>query len=102
MTEKKENLDPRYKNEILRALEYHFPGAKVILFGSRAQGTNQPGADIDIAIDAGKKIELGELVRARLTLENTIIPFNMDLVDLNRVPQELRDTILSKGIVWKS
>ncbi len=101
MSDPKE-LDPRYKNEILRALEYHFPGAKVILFGSRARGTNQPGSDVDIAVDAGKKIELGELARARATLENTTIPFFTDLVDLNRVPQELRKVIVKEGIVWKN
>jgi len=52
----KTSINPRYKKEILRALEYHFPGAKIILFGSRARRTHQEGADVDIAIDAGKAI----------------------------------------------
>ena len=102
MPEKKDDLDPRYKDMILRAMEYHFPGTKVMLFGSRARGTNHPGSDIDIAIDAGKKADLHEIMRARLTLENTDIPFNMDLVDINRVPPELREAILKEGIVWKN
>ncbi len=90
------------KNMILRALEYHFPGSKVYLFGSRARGTNRPGADIDLAIDIGSKADPHELNRARVTLEHLPIPFNVDIVDLHAVPQLLKDTILEEGIVWKN
>lgn len=93
--------DPHYKELILRALEYHFPGSKVYLFGSRARGTNRPGADIDVAVDTGKPINFGEISRARVTLEHLPIPVNMDLVDLNSIPQEFKETILQEGISWK-
>lgn len=97
-----ESVNPRYKELILRALEYHFPGAKVYLFGSRARRTHASGADIDVAVDAGKPIEFGEMARARVTLEHLPVPVNMDLVDLHSIPKEFKDTILQEGILWKN
>lgn len=100
---KETGLDPKYKIEILRALDYHFPGKKkIILFGSRARGTNKIGSDVDIAIDKGKSIALHEMARARITLENLIIPFTIDLVDMQTIPQELKQTILEEGVEWKN
>lgn len=103
MEKNREPLEPRYKNEILRALDYHFPQPKkIILFGSRAQGTHKPGSDIDIAIDIGEPIKLHEMARARITLENLYIPFEVDIVDMHGIPEELKEVILKEGIVWKS
>lgn len=96
------NINPDYKELILHALNYHFPGAKVYLFGSRARGTNLSGADIDVAVDAGQPISFGEMERARVTLEHLPIPVNMDLVDLHSIPPEFKQTILQEGIAWKS
>ncbi len=97
-----ENINPKYKQEILKAIAYHLPDAKVILFGSRARGTNREGADVDIALDNGKSIPLGEKARMRVTLENTTIPLLVDIVDMHTIPEELRELILKEGVVWKN
>jgi predicted nucleotidyltransferase len=82
----REQIKTEFKDMILRAMEYHFPGARVILFGSRATGTHREGSDVDIAVDAKVRIEPREVVRARLTLDNLYMPLNVDLVDLNAIP----------------
>lgn len=46
------NLDERVKNEII-ALAQKNKLHKVILFGSRARGTNHPRSDIDLAVIGG-------------------------------------------------
>jgi len=69
----KDNITPEYKGWILKAINYHFPNAKVILFGSRARGTNSPASDVDI-----------------------------DIVDMHNIPEELKQIILKEGIVWQS
>jgi uncharacterized protein len=96
------STDPKYKEAVLKAIAYHFPEAKVILFGSRARGTNLPGADIDIAIDTGSPIMPRDVTRIKATLENLPIPVEVDLVDLNLAPQELKDIIKREGIIWKN
>lgn len=96
-----QNVKQEYKEAIMRALAYHFPSARVILFGSRAVGTHRPGADIDIALDAGEPIKLREMARARITLENLPISLEIDIVDMHNIPEELKQIILHEGIVWK-
>lgn len=96
-----ENIKSEYKKSVLKAIDYHFPTAKVILFGSRARGTNQPGADVDVAIDIGKPIELAEMSRMRGTFENLPIPLEVDVVDMYNIPDVLKNAILKEGIVWK-
>ena len=95
-------LDPRYKKAIIKAVEYHFPEAKIILFGSRARGDNRPGSDVDIAIDTGKRTQLRELSRLRITLEHLPIALNVDVVDMQRIPEEFKQTIAQEGVIWKS
>ncbi|MFA6527394.1 MAG: nucleotidyltransferase domain-containing protein [Candidatus Babeliales bacterium] len=86
----------------MHAVEYHFPNAKVILFGSRARGTHKEGADIDIALDVGFPIPMHEMTRIRATMENLTIPLEVDVVDMHSIPSELKAIILKEGVVWKS
>ncbi|GMU19285.1 MAG: hypothetical protein AMXMBFR12_04770 [Candidatus Babeliales bacterium] len=100
MTEK---INPKYKAEVIHAVEYHFPHAKIILFGSRAWGNPKEGSDIDIAIDNnGESVHPREIARMRETMENLTIPLMVDIVDLNAIDPEIRDYILKKGIIWKN
>lgn len=96
-----DNLTPKYKEQILKAIAYHFPDAKVILFGSRARGTNKPGSDVDLALDSGVPLKLSEIARARVTLENLPIALSMDIVDMHNIPDTLKAIIVREGIVWK-
>ena len=95
-------LDPRYKQMILDAMHYHFPNARIILFGSRAREDNEETADIDIAIDTGQRIKLYDLRRANVTMEHLILPLNVDLIDLNSTLKELKEEIIREGKVWKN
>jgi predicted nucleotidyltransferase len=97
-----ENINPKYKELILRAMEYHFPGAAVYLFGSRARGTNKEGADIDIAFEPREEPALHEISRARVTLNNLPFALKVDLVDMRDIPIELKELILREGIKWKN
>jgi uncharacterized protein len=96
-----DNLTQEYKNWIIKAINYHFPEAKLILFGSRARGTNSPGSDIDLAIDNGSMIQLGEMARTRVTLANLPLPVEFDIVDMHNIPAELKAIIAKECIVWK-
>lgn len=90
-----------YKNQIIKAIKYHYPLAKIYLFGSWATGKNKPNSDIDIAIDIGHEIDLYEFDRIEKTIENLDIPNIVDLVDLHSAPKDLKTNILKEGIEWK-
>ncbi len=73
----------------------------VYLFGSRATGSHSEISDYDIAVlgdDLGN-----ELSAARELLEESTIPFTVDLVDLAATSAEFRRQVLEEGILlWKN
>ena len=97
-----DTLKQEYKDLIIKAIDYHFPTAKIILFGSRARGTHDSGSDVDLALDIGKSIKLHEMSRTRKTLENIPLALEIDIVDMHNIPDELKDIINKEGIVWRN
>jgi len=95
-------IDEKSKEKIVAVISALFPDAKIYLFGSRATGKFGHGSDIDIAIDAGVALERVDVGEARDMFGESNIPFKIDVVDLNRISQDMKDTILEKGILWKS
>ena len=51
---------------------------KVIIYGSRAKGNYKPGSDIDLTL-IGKKINLQELNKIDLMLDDLLLPWIIDL-----------------------
>src|SRR5262245_35526819 len=58
-------IDEDSKRKIIAVISALIPEATIYLFGSRARGTQSQWSDIDIALDAGKKLsryDIGEIV----------------------------------------
>ena len=73
---------------------------KIYLFGSRARGDNSPSSDIDIALDVGRKIDLYELSLINEEIEESTIPFTVDVIDLYNVSEDFKKNILKDGKLW--
>jgi predicted nucleotidyltransferase len=91
----------KQKDLIIRMLSALLPGVKIYLFGSRAKVIYKDVSDVDLALDMGRKLDLSELAQAHNVLEAVNILHKIDIVDLNRVPEKLRASVLNEGIVWK-
>ena len=76
-----------------------FPEEHIYLFGSRARGDASAYSDIDIAIEGSSNTLSKRLTQVRFTLEESLIPYKVDLVDLSKAPY-LRGVIKSEGIQW--
>jgi len=70
----------------------------IILFGSRAKGTNRSHADFDVAVDLN---EPDSKTRRYLTekLDNIRGLYKIDLIYLNSLEEEFRTIILKTGKV---
>ncbi len=53
---------------------------EVIVFGSRAQGTQRPGSDADLALRG--HLTRGDLARMEVELAESTLPYEVDLVHL--------------------
>jgi predicted nucleotidyltransferase len=90
----------KYKKILLDIIRKKLPKCKIFLFGSRARKDNQPGADIDLALDMGRKIDFKIILSLYNDIEDTTIPLTVDLVDLHSVSGSLKNEIKKEGILW--
>jgi len=75
-----------------------FPNEKIYLFGSRARGDASEYSDIDIAIKGKKSLKIA-LAEAKYAIEESQIPYKVDLIDLKNAPY-LETVIEKEGVVW--
>jgi len=96
------SIDERTKQIIVAVISAIIPNAKIILFGSRARGDFSPRADIDIAIDAAKPVDIRLIGEARDMLNASNINLGIDIVDVHATSQSMAENIKKEGIVWKN
>ncbi len=72
----------------------------VYLFGSRANGTARRTSDVDVAIEASPALPPGVLARLRETLEESSVPYHVDIVDLDTADESLRQRVKREGQLW--
>ena len=74
--------------------------ADVYLFGSWARQAEAQSSDIDIAIDPRRPLALSRLSALREALEESTIPFRVDLVNLAEAGPAFRARVLKEGVKW--
>ncbi len=72
----------------------------VYLFGSWASGAPHQASDIDIAVDAAEPLPPETLARLREALEESTVPYRVDVVDLSDADTEFRERVRREGILW--
>lgn len=72
----------------------------VYLFGSWARGGAASISDIDVAIEAHTPLPPGTLVRLRERLEESHVPYRVEVVDLDDVDPTFRRRILAESVRW--
>ena len=88
------NLDKRIEREII-SFAKSFGIKKLILFGSRARGTNRERSDIDLAAQGGDIFSFAEAIDEKV---NTLLSF--DVIDLDdNLDDDFKAEIARDGII---
>lgn len=95
-------IPPAVQQKLVAILSALFPEAKIYLYGSFATGKARPYSDIDIALDAGTRMDQRRLSEARSMLQESSIPYSIDLVDVHAISPDMRQFISQEWIVWKN
>ena len=74
---------------------------KVILYGSRARGDNSVGSDVDIGLLSKGSIDRLLLSNLREMLEDSTIPYKVEIIDLSQVSDSFKNEIMKDAIIWK-
>lgn len=72
-------------------------GYQVFVFGSRAKGQARRWSDVDVGILGGERVPLSALGLINEELENSDIPFKVDVVDFSRVSKGFREEALKEA-----
>lgn len=95
-------MDNKYFLDLKKfTIEYwQSDNVRIYLFGSWARNEQRQSSDVDIAIESAEDISLKVTLFREMLEESTII-YNVDVVDMNRVSQSLKEKIYKEGILWK-
>ena len=74
--------------------------ANIYLFGSWARGTARHGSDVDVAVEFIGASNERKIADLREQLEESTIPYRVDIVDMSRAAESLCEEIRREGIRW--
>nr|WP_295835863.1 nucleotidyltransferase domain-containing protein [uncultured Azospirillum sp.] len=74
--------------------------ARVYLFGSCARGDGGHWSDIDVAIDPAEPLPPGLIGEINEELEESTVPYFVDVVDLRAAGRSYRKEVEREGIEW--
>jgi len=96
---------PQKYLETLRRILLNRLGAyetRIFLFGSMARGDFRRTSDIDIAVLPQKKLPPGLLSRLREEIEESTIPYRVELVDLSKAAPRFLNHVIKTGMPWNA
>lgn len=71
----------------------------VYLFGSWARGVEKQSSDIDISVEPNRPLSPASWIDAQDRLEESTIPYHIDLVNLNDASKPLIQNVKREGIL---
>ena len=74
---------------------------RVYLFGSSVTGRVRRSSDIDVAIDPLGALPSALLAELRERLEESEVPYDVDIVDLSAAAPEIRASVEREGLLWR-
>lgn len=88
----------KYQNSIKKILLHNFPPeSKIFIFGSSAR--SDKFHDIDVGIKASK-IDKMAMINAKEELEESMIPYKVDLVDFAKADKNFQKEVLKEKVIW--
>jgi predicted nucleotidyltransferase len=72
----------------------------VFLFGSRADNSCRHDSDVDVGFWANEELDNNLFSKINELLEESIVPYHIDLVDFSRTDEHFRKIALKNIEIW--
>ena len=93
------DLPRDHERLVLAVLRAHLPpNTRAWVFGSRATGRARRYSDLDLAIDAGRRLTLDESARLSEAFSDSDLPYRVDLIDWHGIHDRWRRTIAAQRL----
>ena len=96
------DITAEQRKTLLALLAKHLPDTTAWVYGSRVQWTARPQSDLDMLVFASPS-QNGQVSALREALEESNLPFRIDLFVWDDVPDQFRKHIEAEHVVswWK-
>ena len=92
------DVTPDQRKTLLSLLANHLPNTEAWVYGSRVRWTSRPESDLDMAVFATPSQE-GDVSGLRDALEASDLPFRVDLLVWDEIPEIFREQIQKEHVV---
>ncbi|SIO19452.1 Nucleotidyltransferase domain-containing protein [Sulfurivirga caldicuralii] len=83
-------IRPQDRDTLIRLLKSHLPDTEIWAFGSRVTGKAHPGSDLDLVAMSDNE---QAIFLAQEALENSALPFRVDLLSWPTLPPTMQENI---------
>lgn len=91
------DMTAEHRHLVLHVLRAHLPaGTAAWAFGSRATGRARRYSDLDIAIDAGRRLNLEEKATLAEAFSDSDLPYRVDIIDWHAIDDRFRRLIAAE------
>lgn len=91
------DLMPTQHRLLVELIERHLPNTDVWAYGSRVQWNSRPESDLDLVVFSGPDQD-GHVAALREALEESGLPFRVDLLVWDKLPESFRETIADEHV----
>lgn len=96
-------IDEENKSKIIKILSGNLTaGIDVFAFGSRSKGSKKTFADLDLALKGSGKLPQSLFDKLNIEFEDSVIPFHIDLIDLNNIDSDFMESIVNDLVLFYS
>jgi type I restriction enzyme S subunit len=92
------DITPNQRNTIDSPLRRHIPGVTVWAYGSRVKWTSRPDSDLDLIAFTSPE-QQGRISALKEAFEESSLPFRIDVMVWDDVPESFRENILEQYVV---
>jgi type I restriction enzyme S subunit len=93
------DLPADHRRLVLNVIRANLPqSTKAWVFGSRATGRARRYSDLDLALDAGRRLTLDEIARLTEAFSDSDLPYRVDLVDLHDIDDRWRQIVVAERV----
>lgn len=96
------NLTRKELATVKDILAKEIPDCEVWAFGSRIKGEAKSYSDLDLVIVGKEKVERGKMSKLKRVFQESSLPFRVEILDWNRIPDHFKKIIESDYVVIQS
>lgn len=90
-------LTEAHRALVLATVHAVLPGARLAVFGSRANGRARPFSDLDLLLLEPSSLSWRQRADLQDGLEASALPFRTDIVEWSALPDDLRQRVMAEA-----